>query len=200
MLLLVALPLCLLAACTAPGPTRAAATEAPASAVVAPPEPTAVPPSYGTIRAILTFASQEYALLLEYPAGWQPIQGYDLKYGGPDGYFQVSACCGDLSPDDVADANAHHKLHPYGSEPIVEKLTVDGQEARLVLPFADQLAEMAGQAALIVRYPQPVTIRGEEYHYLVLTADQAQIRDLARAVKFLAGFEHANDMNGRPGS
>ena len=59
------------------------------------------------------------------------------------------------------------------------------QEACLILPSADQPAEMREQAAYIVAYPQPVTIGGTTYRYFVLWADRRHINAIARTLTFL---------------
>jgi hypothetical protein len=63
----------------------------------------------------------------------------------------------------------------------------DGQqEARLILPSADQSAGMNHQAALIVRYPQSVTVTSHTYRYLVLWADQTHVQVIAQTLCFNA--------------
>ena len=134
-----------------------------------------------------TYTSQVFYVALQYPPGWgwQPIQGYDEKYGGPDGFFQVSAAFGpDLTVDEACELVANHKLKPYGSQPQVKRLQVQRQEACLIWPSDDQARDMKGQAALIVRYPQPIQIAGDVYGYLVLWADKDHLREIAETLKF----------------
>ena len=75
-------------------------------------------------------------------------------------------------------------LQPHGSAPAIETLTIQGQEARLIMPSADQRQDLEGRAALLVRYPAPVTIQGESYEYLVLLADRGHIRGIASTLRF----------------
>lgn len=146
-----------------------------------PAQPTAVPTP---TRASETYSDPVFGVVLQYPAGWRPQSGYERKYAGLDGFFQLSAIASaGSSIDEVADNDAHHKLQPYGSEPMIEKLQVKGREARLILPSADQPAAMKGQAGLIVDLPQPIEISGQKYDYLILWADKEHIREIAQTLE-----------------
>ncbi len=81
-------------------------------------------------------------------------------------------------------AEAEHKLQPYGSQPTIETLQIQGQEARLILPSDDQPTGMQHQAALIIRYPQPVNVIGTPCRYFVLWADWPHIRTIAQTLRF----------------
>jgi TolB protein len=76
-------------------------------------------------------------------------------------------------------------LNPYGSDPKIINRIIDGQEARLILPSADQPEEMKNQAGLIVKYPEAVNINGSLYYYLILWADKAHIEQIGNTIKFL---------------
>ncbi|MBC8448824.1 MAG: hypothetical protein H8D78_13835 [Chloroflexi bacterium] len=135
---------------------------------------------------VLDFTSSTFGVALQHPAGWQPVAGYDERYGGADGFFQLAAFSGEgWTLDEVCDLEAHHKLQPYGSSPAVERLPGFGQDGCLILPSADQPADMQGQAALIVPYPQPVPIGGDCYLYFILRADQNHIRPIAWTFRFV---------------
>ena len=136
-----------------------------------------------------TYSNPVFAVSLEYPADWQPIPGYgspetgEIKYGGINGFFQVNAMDTE-SIDMAASAEANHKLQPYGTQPTIETLQVQGQEARLILPSNDQATGRQYQAALIVRYPQPVNVLGTPCRFFILWADQAHIRTFAQTIQF----------------
>ncbi len=135
-----------------------------------------------------TYSNPYFGITLKYPANWQPVPGYGEpesgeKYAGTDGFFMINAMDGE-SIDSVAAAEAYHKLQTYGSQPTIESLHVQGQEARLILPSADQPAGMDGQSALIVRYPQPVEIGGHVYPFFVLYADQDHVRAIGETLRF----------------
>lgn len=86
--------------------------------------------------------------------------------------------------DSVSAAEAGHKLQPYGSQPTIEALSIQGLEARLILPAGDQPTGMQDQAALIIRYPKPVNISGTPCRYFVLWADWSHIRTIAETLRF----------------
>jgi TolB protein len=136
-----------------------------------------------------TFSSSVFAISLQYPADWQPIPGYgspetgDTKFGAINGFFQIAAMDSE-SIDAAAAAEAEHRLQPYGSQPTIETLQIQGQEARLILPSNDQPAGMQHQAALIVRYPEPVNISGTPCRYFVLWADWPHIRTIGQTLRF----------------
>jgi hypothetical protein len=50
---------------------------------------------------------------------------------------------------------------------------------------------MAGQAALEVSYPQPVTVGGTRYNHFILYADKDHIEQLVRSLRFLSPAGHA---------
>ncbi len=137
----------------------------------------------------VTYSNPVFAVSLQHPADWEPVPGYgspetgDIKVGGVSGFFQINAMDTD-SIDMAASAEAYHKLQPYGSQPVIESLQIQGQEARLILPSDDQPAGMGYQSGLIVRYPQPVNISGTPCHFFILWADQAHIRTLAETLRF----------------
>jgi TolB protein len=158
------------------------ATRPVATYTATPVRPTETAISTPTV-AWTTLAIPSYRITLRYPSGWQFIPGYGIKYGGAGGFFQISAISGpSASLDEIAQGDAYHKLLPYGSEPTIEPLEVDGQPARLILPSADQPQAMAGQSGLIVQLPQPIDISGDEYNFLVLWADEQHIRQIAKTL------------------
>ena len=134
-----------------------------------------------------TFANGDYAVTLRYPSGWERDPRYTLpdqeRYVGSGGFFQVSASSAD-SLDAAADHEANQLQRPYGSRPIVSSLRVDAQEARLILPSADQPGEMAGQAAVIVQSPRPIRLANASYPYLILWADQGHVRTIVSTIRF----------------
>jgi len=136
------------------------------------------------------YSNPVFSVSLEHPADWEPEPGYgspetgDIKYAGINGFFQINAMDTE-SIDLAAAAEAGHKLQPYGSNPTIERLQIQGQEARLILPSGDQPAGMGYQAGLIVRYPQPVNISGTPCRFFILWADQAHIRTLAETIRFM---------------
>ncbi|HHW41798.1 MAG TPA: hypothetical protein GXX19_11765 [Syntrophomonadaceae bacterium] len=139
----------------------------------------------------LPYLNPAYGVYLEFPRHWRPRPGYEaagvpLSYGGDDGFFLVNAMNGEgWTPEEVARHEASHKLKPYGERPRLEKTTVNGREGYFVIP-SPELGAGAG-ACYVVRYPRPVAIMGEKYHYFILCADAKHIRDLAASLRFIDG-------------
>lgn len=132
------------------------------------------------------YISEEYDISLRYPSGWKLNPNYIERYEGEDGFFQVGAINGEnMSIDEVTNNDAFHKLRPYGTEPTIKELTIDGQDARLILPSDDQPEDMHNQAGLIVKYPQAVNIDGSSYNYLILWADKDHIELIGNTLSFL---------------
>jgi TolB protein len=159
------------------------------------PKTTSLPLLQSTLTPTLSmdlwtsFSNQAFAISLQYPADWQPIPDYDspktgeTRFAAINGFFQVAAMDA-ASIDDAAAAEAGHRLQPYGPQPTIETLEIQGQEARLILPSVDQPTGMQYQAALIVRYPNPVNIFGTPCHFFVLWADASHIRTIAQTINF----------------
>jgi predicted esterase len=178
-----------------PGPSTAAAETpvvptATMTRTTLPPTPTAtspLPTATATAPAAWeTFSDPVFGVTLQYPAEWQRQAGYEDKYAGWDGFFQLSAIAGaGADIDKIAESEAHHKLQPYGSAPTIETTEVSGQKARLILPSADQPAAMEGQAGLIVELPWQIEISQTRYDYLVLWADQAHIWPVAATLQLV---------------
>jgi len=135
-----------------------------------------------------SYSNSHYNIELRYPPYWQLKEEatYAHRYEGKDGFFLISAVSGQkLSIDEVCKNEAYHKLEPYGSEPKIEKLKIDNQDACLIIPSADQVKAMKNQSALIVHYPQPIQISGETYNYFILYADKNHINEIAKTLKFI---------------
>lgn len=133
------------------------------------------------------YISEYYKISLKYPSYWKRSTNYDEKFEGEDGFFQLGAINGKgMTLDEVTKMDAFHMLQPYGSDPQIINYSIDGQEARLILPSADQAQEMNNQAGLIVKYPEAVKISNSEYHYLILWADKAHIKEIGTSIKFLS--------------
>ena len=130
-----------------------------------------------------TFSSPIYNVQFQYPSHWDRVT--DERYEGTDGFFQLSAISTEESIDVVCHNEAFHQLMPYGSAPRIIKTQIQQQEACFILPSQDQPQEMTGQAALIARYPQPIQIGGNTYHYVILWVDQEHLNEISATVVFL---------------
>lgn len=121
---------------------------------------------------------------LRYPARWKMTE--EERFVGEDGFFQLSAAgSGESTLTEVCRNEAYHKLKPYGTKPLVKRTRHRRQDACLILPGIDQPREMRGQAAFLIQYPQPVTIGGQTYRFLVLWADKRHIQELADTIRFV---------------
>lgn len=131
--------------------------------------------------------SKTYGIKLVYPYLWSRIE--DERYEGIDGFFQVSAVPGNGSLEEVSSLEAHYKLKPYGTQPLMTMLQVGGSEGCMILPSEDQLHEMRGQAALIVRYKAPAIIKGVRCGHLMILTNNAHIKGIAETLEFLEAAE-----------
>ena len=131
-----------------------------------------------------TLSEPTHNIELQYPNHWVKIAGYEYRFGADDGFFQISAIHG-RTLKEVVRQEAFHPLEPYGSKPIIEKLVIKGQQARLILPSYDQAREMMNQSAFIVTYPKPIQIAGESYEYFILWADKFHINKIVQSLNFL---------------
>jgi TolB protein len=129
------------------------------------------------------YTNQTYKVRFNYPAHWQMVD--EERYEGFDGFFQISAISGGENIDEICRNEAFHQLMPYGTNPRIQRTSIQSQEACYIFPSADQPPEMNRQAALIVRYPVPVHIGGATYQYFVLWADENHIREIGSTISFL---------------
>jgi TolB protein len=130
-----------------------------------------------------TFRNENFQVQLQYPRHWQQVN--DERFEGQDGFFQISALFSDALIHVVCQNEASHMLMPYGFNPRIESTEIQGQRACFIFPSADQPAEMRGQAALIIMYPNPIEIGDTTYNYFILWASQEHIVDIGRSVAFL---------------
>ena len=124
-----------------------------------------------------------YRVSFPYPASWRQVS--ETRYEGDDGFFEISALASELPFHELCQAEANHRLRPYGTSPRVVPGRVQGQEACYIFPSADQAPEFRGQAALLVVYPEPVVINGNEYPHFILWADQNHLVTMANGLRFI---------------
>lgn len=133
-----------------------------------------------------TYVNETYHISLQYDKSWKPNPYYSNRYEGDNGFFQVVASTGaNLTIDKVVSLMIDHPLVPYGSSPAISVQTVDGQEARLILPSKDAPTLTEDMASMVIRYPKPITIDGEIYDFLILHADKEHIVPIAETLRFL---------------
>lgn len=137
--------------------------------------------------ALNEFTSNRYRISFKYPKGWTKNPRYEDKYEGASGFFEV----GDFSGvgeniDEAVQMQVNEEYKPYGSNPTIRRFTVDGQPARVIYPSADQTDFFKDrEAAIVVQYPQPVTIDGRPFDYVVIWASKEYIPLIMSTFKFV---------------
>ncbi|HEX2925875.1 MAG TPA: peptidase M56 [Ruminiclostridium sp.] len=143
-------------------------------------------PDFKTQQDTKLYENKTYKVSLHYSKNWKINPKYVEKYEGNDGFFQVSAYSGKgLLIDEVVQKEVNHILKPYGSNPKVTGLSIQGQEARLIMPSEDQKDEFNHQAELIVKYPKAVKINESTYYFFILWADTSHIRQISDTLRFI---------------
>ncbi len=174
-------PLPAVLATVAPGPTS------PAPLVTASP---------ARMKDWQTASNPVYGLAFSYPHPWQQNRAYgDSRFDGADGFVQLSAMGGAATLDDACREEARPGQQGYyGSQPTITPVRVQGQDACLILPSADQPAAWGDRAALLVAPPQPITLpigtppvptSQAAYAPLVVWADRGHLGDIAGTIQFV---------------
>ena len=132
------------------------------------------------------YNNSTYGVTLSYPSNWQPTKGYEERFSGGDGFFQIT---GLSSPppstiQNVCNNALNHRLNPYGTRPQVQRLQIQGRPACLILPSSDQDRTLERMATLIVRYPTPIRLNGANYNHLMLSANKEHIRQITNGLRF----------------
>jgi len=137
-----------------------------------------------------TYTDNTYKVTLRFPRDWKRDPSYhDRPYFGVEkrphsaahGFFQLLAT-GDEEPKQACKAAAEHVVKPFGANPTTRPMKVDGQSACLVWPSNDQYAPW--DAAIFVRYQQPVEVGSYRYSILELDADKDYILAIIRGLRF----------------
>ena len=137
-------------------------------------------------RDMARYENYEFRVALQFPAEWKPVEGYENRYGGENGYIQLAGIGGtDLQLEQVARDQTEHRLSPYGSSPEIVHPPDSALPALLILPSKDQDPEHEGLAALVVRLPEPVITPAGEYGFLIVWGDKVHIPQLAGTLEVL---------------
>lgn len=116
---------------------------------------------------------------LAIPASWVPDPDYGGSFGGvassyadpagrERGYVLLNAMSAD-SFEAAVDSVAHHKLQPFGVNPIVRDFESPAGTGKLILP--DPQRPDIRDAAFILPYAEPITIDGAGGPYAYLSVD-----------------------------
>lgn len=137
--------------------------------------------------ALNEFISPRYKVSFRYPKSWSKNPRYLDKYEGETGFFEVGDFAG--TGEDIDEAvkeqiNEYYK--PYGSNPTVRSFIVDGQPARVIYPSEDQPDFYKDRdVAIVVKYPEPITIEGREYSYVVIWVTKEYAPLILSTLKFI---------------
>jgi LysM repeat protein len=134
-------------------------------------------------RISSTYSNEEYGIKLIYPYRWSKIS--KERYEGIDGFFHLVPVSNTSTQEEVCAKEAHHKLKPYGSHPEIVPCTAGGREACWIIPSADQMMEMHGQAALVIKYGKPRALRGVLCRFLIIRTDKNHLKDITNSLEFL---------------
>lgn len=151
--------------------------------------PTFIPTSSGlsteTSNADTGFTSKMFHVSLNFPSTWRKVDGYDERYQGNDGFINLSAKENPYATiQSVCEDEINHVLRPFGSNPSVQYLMIDNQEACMILPSDDQNGLMENSAEILIRYPQPIAINGYTYSFFILVVSEQYISSIAPTIKF----------------
>lgn len=135
-------------------------------------------------RISSNYTNEVYRIKLVYPYRWSRIS--NERYEGIDGFFHISSIPGNGPMEEICNKEAHHKYKPYGTQPSISETLTAGNSSCIIMPSEDQLMDMRGQSALIVKYDTPIEIDGISYGYLIIWTDKNHIKDIADTLEFLS--------------
>jgi TolB protein len=136
-----------------------------------------------------TYANPMLGISFRYPSSWKPDIAYGTvgdvsgRYEGSSGFFGIDAIASESNIADLTNTVANHKLQPYGKNPVILPLKAGRQEARVIIPSKDQIGPKR-EVALVVPYPQPVTVNSRQYNYLLIVGDPGHIKAIADTLEF----------------
>lgn len=149
------------------------------------PLPTSPSPVDGA-ESLQQYPADAFGVAFTFPASWRKSSRSMDRYDGDIGFVTVGAGLngGVWTIQSACEHEASHKLHPYGTTPQLEYVTVDHQLACLIWPSADQDPGFEAMAELIVLAPHPIIVADTSYDFLILSADKRYLRVIAQTVQF----------------
>lgn len=133
-----------------------------------------------------SYTNKLYHITFEYPGNWVLNKNYESRYEGPEGFFEVAeinALGRDI--DQVAQQEVDTPIQPYGANPQIKTLTLDGQPARLIIPSSDQNKVFDREVALIIKNKKPVIENGDAYNYTIIWSNAQALEHMIKTFKFL---------------
>jgi TolB protein len=131
-----------------------------------------------------TYSDRIDRVTVRFPSDWKTNPAYSDRtyFEGASGFFQLIPSAGN-TPEQVCQGAATHHLQPFGSNPQVRTITLQGKKACLVWPSADQGAPH--NAEVVLQYPKPLVIDGQAYGQLMVDADKKHLLAIAQSIGFL---------------
>lgn len=132
------------------------------------------------------FRSDLYDITFKYPATWTKNLAYEERYDGPGGFVEVAeleAYGRDI--DAVTKQEIDTPIQPYGSNPKVVDLELDGRPARIIIPSSDQNKVFERELALIIKNKKPVIEGQDFYDYTIIWTNKDNLETLLNSFKFI---------------
>ena len=133
------------------------------------------------------FTSNKYMISFKYPKGWVKNPRYEDKYEGESGFFEV----GDFSGigeniDEAVKTQINEDYEPYGKNPIIRSFVIQGQPVRVIYPSSDQMSFFKDRdTAIVVQYPEPITIDGQQFDYVVIWTTKDNVPLILSTLRFI---------------
>lgn len=132
------------------------------------------------------FKSELYDISFKYPADWTKNPNYEERYDGPGGFVEVAEIEAYNRPINVVvQQEINTPIKPFGMNPKVMDVDLDGQPARVIIPSADQNKVFDREVAIIVKNKKPVIEGQERYDYTIIWTDKANLENILNSFKFL---------------
>ncbi|GEM_PF-1457710 len=150
-----------------------------------------IPLKFRSKKNLAVYVNSVFQVSFSYPSSWKADPSYKLTgsiytaYKGSDGFFSVNAAGNDgLFLDDTVRSEINKGTRPYGSNPSIKNVQIDGQEGRIIIPSADQPKESNNQALFVINYPRALSISGINFSLFMLYADKDHVEKIANTLKF----------------
>ncbi|MBU4299361.1 hypothetical protein KJ636_04925 [Patescibacteria group bacterium] len=141
-----------------------------------------------------TYQNEKYGIELVYSLIKDYRRNFDEPNGYPNGFFNIAAQ-GNLNGQPIAVIDDYVKPDDYaikkyfGNNPVITRLTIDGQKARMVTSGNPQDDE----AWIIIKYPKPILIKNlstnqEEtwaFAFVVIYTSRLFANDIVDTIRFL---------------
>lgn len=136
--------------------------------------------------------SHLYRVRFAVPTDWaQTAADVGYEFQGATGRIKIDSLGGPTGIDAACRELSQHRRRPYGRNPRVVKLTIDGQPACRITPDGTEGASDPVPHALVVEYPEPLVVPGPDarfsntYHFLAVDADGDHMGLVQRTLQFV---------------